>query len=115
MAVMRAAKRPARGRPSAFEAENGSVFGNDRAAEAVVEPHRGQIDILLDAVGAGERDRGRREVDVAGAHEQVVVFSSDRPVRGKPDLNAGTDGAAPTALAGRVEQPAGRDRTAAHR
>src|SRR5258708_3373264 len=40
-------------------------------------------------------ENNRREVQRAGAHEQMVVFDSDRPIRCKTDFDAGSDRAAP--------------------
>src|SRR3954453_11329471 len=85
-----------------------SVLRDDRAAESVVDAGGDQINVLADAVSARERaDRRQRAVggerDVMAAHEQMVVFEADRPVRRKAVFDADADRAAPAGVVGTVE------------
>src|SRR5882724_5178370 len=76
-----------------------SVFRDHRAAPAIVDAGGDHIDVLTDAVGARiQADRGGkngREADVAGAHEQMIVFNSSRPVRRESIFKTGPNRAAP--------------------
>src|SRR6185312_1834203 len=47
---------------------------------------------------------GDRKVDVPRAHEQVIVFESDREVRDDAEFEAYPDGAPPAGLVGCVDQ-----------
>ena len=76
-----------------------SVFGDDRAAEAIVHADSAQIDILADAQGRAYAAADRRQRDVAVVQEDVVVFEADRPVRREAELDTGADRAAPAGFA----------------
>jgi hypothetical protein len=93
--------------PSLSTLMMGLVLRDHRAAEGVVHADGANIDILADAIdgrkGAGARVGG----DIAAAHEEMVVFEGDRPMRREADFDASAHGAAPTGFAGAVEQ---RDR-----
>src|SRR5580693_8527512 len=79
-----------------------SVTGDDRVApaKAVIEAYGDHIHVLADAINRtsndGVRD-GERIVRVA--HEQVVVFQTDRPVRCEAVLASDTHGPAPAGRA----------------
>src|ERR1700730_13910492 len=79
-----------------------SVTGDDRVApaKAVVEAYGDHIHVLADAIkrtgNDGIRD-GERIVRVA--HEQVVVFKTDRPVRCKAVLGSDAHGRTPAGRA----------------
>src|SRR3981189_3059843 len=85
----------------------GSVLRDNRAAERIVHADRSDVDILPDAVG-GRRPRWKRWQEIQGhvlsAHEKVVVFERDPPLRCKAKLSSGTHSASPAGLG------AGRDR-----
>src|SRR3954469_938010 len=90
-----------------------SVLRDDRAAESVVDAGGDQINVLADAVSARERaDRRQRAVggerDVVTAHEQMVVFEADRPVRGEAVFDADADRAAPAGVVGTIELGSGQ-------
>src|SRR3954468_304105 len=53
----------------------------------------------MNAVGARDGNGGCRERNVAGAHEQVVVFKGTGPVRRKADFNSGADTPPPAGFA----------------
>src|SRR5712671_6681696 len=85
-----------------------SVLRDDRAAPAIVYADRNQIDVLPDAVFAGEAERrdGRREVAGAVAHEQVIVCDGGRPVRREAIFHTDSNHAAPTGVIVAVERNA---------
>src|SRR5712671_1739325 len=85
-----------------------SVLRDDRAAPAIVDAHRDKIDVLPDAVFAGEAERRNRRSEVAGAgaHEQVVVCDSGRPVRRETIFQTDANRAAPTGVIVAVERNA---------
>src|SRR5437868_9365406 len=87
-----------------------SVLRNHRAAESIVEACGEHIDVLTDTVGTGEqeRGRGRDEGQIARAHEEMIVFESQRPVRREGEFAADSDHATPTGFLRRVEQHAVR-------
>src|SRR3954462_5797294 len=76
-----------------------SVLRDDRAAPAIVDSYRCHVDVLMNVVGARDGNGGYRERNVAGAHEQVVVFNGIGPVRRKTDFNSGPDSTAPAGFA----------------
>src|ERR1700730_18684538 len=80
-----------------------SVARDDRTAKSVVDADRAHVDILLDGVGTPDSGERRRERHAAAAHEQMVVFESDRKVRRKAEYDAGADSAAPAGFARRIE------------
>src|SRR4030081_2460841 len=73
-----------------------SVTGDARAAKTVVDANSAHIPVLTDAIRAIEQAGRRGEGDIAIAHEQVIVFDADRPVRCETKLKTGTDCATPT-------------------
>src|ERR1700751_2429050 len=76
--------------------------GNRRSAptaEAVVQANQTHIDALADVLVL-EEDASSVEIDIARAHEQVVVLDTDGPVRSKANFHAHTDGATPTGCVG---------------
>src|SRR5262249_37948620 len=80
------------GRSGALSSAQGiqSVTRRDRgtpAAEAVVQANQTHIHVLADVLVL-EEDASSVEIDVARAHEQVVVLDTDRPVRSKAILKA---------------------------
>src|SRR6267142_962308 len=85
-----------------------SVLRDDRAAPAIVDAHRDKIDVLPDAVFAGEAERRDRRTEVAGAvaHEQVVVCDGGRPVRREAIFQTDSNHAAPTGVIVAVERNA---------
>src|SRR5689334_17704218 len=84
--------------------EMSSVFRDDRAAPAVVHANGDHVDILTDALvreqRAGERTASSTgdERVIAAAHEQVVVFEADRPVRREAEFGAGADDTTPAGI-----------------
>src|SRR6202046_4255040 len=78
-----------------------SVFGDDRAAEAVVDPGGDEIGVAVNTVGAESRAGRGGERGQAVADEQMVVFNGHRPARGKAVFNTDTHGATPAVVAGR--------------
>src|SRR5215211_3166766 len=81
-----------------------SVARDERAAEAteaVVEPHRGEVDVLL---GMGRTES--REVNVLVAKIDEVVLRRDRPVRRQSVLEARANGPASPVLFHRVDDAA---------
>src|SRR6476469_3473235 len=72
-------------------------------AEAIVQPKGDQVHVLADPiVDESSADRiDDRERVIGIAHEQVVVFDTERPVRCEAVLKSNTDGPAPTGRAGR--------------
>src|SRR6201993_1056663 len=65
-----------------------SVPRNQRAAEAIVQANQANIDILADVFALKERTVQIPQIDVAAAHEQMVVLDTDLPVWGEPILDA---------------------------
>jgi hypothetical protein len=85
-------------------------MGRDRsaeAAEAVVQANQTHIDVLADALRLEEHAARCCEIDVAIAHEQMVVLDTNRPVRSKPVFETSTDRTAPTGFARRGQQCTG--------
>src|SRR5215218_8168256 len=67
--------------------------------EAIIESSGDDINVLPDPVRSREQARrGRKRIDVAVAHEQMVVLDADRPVWSEAELEAGTNHSAPTGL-----------------
>src|SRR3979409_1945796 len=83
--------------------------GGATPVEAVIDARSDHIDVLTDAIRAIEQAGRRGEGDIAIAHEQVIVFDADRPVRCETKLKTGTDRATPTRFtrAGREEHSRG--------
>src|SRR3954447_26570068 len=75
-----------------------SVLRDDRAAELVVHARGDEIDVLTDAIVAGEHATRRGEGVGAVLHEQMVVLDADRRVRGEAVFEADADGATPTGV-----------------
>jgi len=83
-----------------------SVARDHRSAEFVIDACGEQIDILVDTIEAIKCPGKVDKTDVAGAHEHVVVFKGNRPVRGDAIFESDTNHAAPPGLARRiVEKP----------
>src|SRR5215475_2667219 len=89
-------KSPGRSRGS----RRGSVLGNNRPAEPVIDAGGEEVDVLLDAVARDAQPR-RDESDGLPVHEQVVILEADRPIRREAVFDAGTDHPAPARVAGR--------------
>ena len=83
-----------------------SVLRYNRTTPTVVHAHRDQIDVLTHVVGPHQSACGPNERDNTGrvkshgsiAHEQVIVFDAERPVRRKAKLKSGTDRSTPPAF-----------------
>ena len=59
---------------------------------------------MTDFIGAPDRNGRRRERNIGIAHEQVVVFNRDGPVRRKTDFKSRPHGATPTGVACLIER-----------
>src|SRR6202022_1577005 len=74
-----------------------SVLRDNRTTPTVVDTRRDQIDVLMDSVGThrgacgpNKRDNtGRGKPNGSVAHEHVIVFDAERPIRRKAKLNSG--------------------------
>src|SRR5262249_6555241 len=89
--------------------EHSQLTGRDRrapSAEAIVQAHQTDVDVLTDAFRLEEGTGQDGDVDVASAHEQVIVCDAQRPVRREPKLQARADRAAPTGIVGRGKRQA---------
>src|SRR5207253_5658063 len=82
-----------------FWRQRRSVLRDDRAAEAVVHPDRSHFHALTDIVASRDGNGRCRERNVAVAHEQMVVFNRNRPVRCKAEFNSRSYSATPTGIA----------------
>src|SRR5271170_1709121 len=89
-----------------------SVSRDGRAAEAIVDPRGGHVDILAnidDPVrGAGCRRvidaHSSRDKDVVGVtHEQMVVFQCNRPVGREGEFDACSNSATPALFSDLIE------------
>ena len=107
-------KAPARcrGQGSASPERTRSVTGRywrPVTAEAVVQAHGDHIHVLADPVveKSGSKRIDGRERIIGIAHEQVVVFNTERPVRCEAVLKSNTHGAAPAGRACRGQFKAG--------
>ena len=84
----------------------GSILRDHRSTEPIVHADRDQIGVLMDSVGthqsacgANRRDNtGRGKPNGSVAHEQVIVFDAERPIRRKAKLKSGTDRSTPPAF-----------------
>jgi len=83
-----------------------SVFRDNRTTPTVVDTRRDQIDVLMDSVGthqsacgANRRDNtGRGKPNGSVAHEHVIVFDAEGPIRRKAKFKSGADVTPPPTL-----------------
>src|SRR6187431_250826 len=78
-----------------------SVPGDGRTAEAIVDAGSHEVSVLLDVVVAGVNAE-KVEGVVVGAHEQMVIFDAERPVRSKAIFQAGANRGTPTGVFGTI-------------
>src|ERR1700686_5407737 len=83
-----------------------SVFRDNRTTPTVADTRRNQIDVLTDSVGThqsacGPNNRdstGRGKPDGSVAHEHVIVFDAEGPIRRKAEFKSGADRSTPPAF-----------------
>src|SRR3982075_4224470 len=83
-----------------------SVLRYNRTTPTVVHAHRDQIDVLTHAVGPHQSACGPNERDNTCrvkshgsiAHEQMIVFDAEGPIRRKAKLKSGADRSTPPAF-----------------
>jgi hypothetical protein len=83
-----------------------SVLRDNRTTPTVVDTRRDQIDVLMDSVGTHQSACGPNKRDNTGrgkpngsvAHEHVIVFDAERPIRRKAKFKSGADRSTPLAF-----------------
>src|ERR1700691_2179523 len=97
-------KSPGRCRGFGSARYPGSVLRDDRTAEMKIDAGGNHVDAQIDAVVAGNSGDGNgRESEVLAAHEAVVVFQRERPVRQEANFDTGADCTAETRFGRLIE------------